>query len=231
MNVSLPTEPKAYTTTYAAAHVRIADDWATLLGIRNRGLNLAYWPRRLPAEFAMWLAELGDDELPGIAAEGPLEEVIPTVRQQLSDQFSGAGRALLLAEVIVDQIEGWAMVAEAIRCRVLLERIDGDQCMKFHTDQIGIRLLCTYRGPGTWWVPNHRARRDKLGIGTENADIVMDDKDIREVPTCAIALLKGDLYDRHDVGIIHRSPAIAARGLVRLLLRIENPDDCGCGTC
>lgn len=231
MNEGLLTEPRVRASAQAVHHVRVADGWGTLLGVRNRGLNLAYWPRQLPDALATWLTGIHDDDLPGIDESGPLEEGIYAVRQRVSERFPGQAGALVLADDIADQIEGWALVSEGTRCHLLLERIDSDQCMKFHTDRVGIRLLCTYRGPGTWWVPNHLARRDLLGIGTENLDIVPHADDIREVPTSAIALLKGDAYDRYDVGIIHRSPPIAALGLVRLLLRIDDLDGCGCGTC
>jgi hypothetical protein len=231
MSSALHAPPTEYQWSAEFDHVRLADGWGTLLGVRNRGLNLAYWPRQPANALAAWLAGLHDDDLPGIDTDGSLGDVGTAVRQTLAARFPTQSGALMLAEDIADLIDGWALVTEATRCHLLLERIDSDQCMKFHTDQVGIRLLCTYRGPGTWWVPNHLARRDLLGTDADNQDIVPDVDDIREVPTSAIALLKGDAYDPLDVGIIHRSPPIASRGLVRLLLRIDDVTNCGCGIC
>ena len=44
-----------------------------------------------------------------------------------------------------------------------LEIIERAMCPRFHVDHVGIRMLCTYRGPGTEWLDDEAADRNFLG--------------------------------------------------------------------
>jgi len=213
------------------AHLERAGNWDDLATIRQHGTNLTYWPRRLDPHMAKWMAELGPALLPDFDADGGITEVIDAWYQHTESMTAELPESGWLVDDVLDQLMGWVRITKALQARVGLEWVDSDNCMKFHTDQVHIRLLCTYVGPGTWWVPNHLANRDRLGLRGDNDDIVPTLEAIREIPTGAIALLKGDAFDHTEPGIIHRSPPIAARGLRRLLLRIDDPQSCGCGTC
>lgn len=97
---------------------------------------------------------------------------------------------------------------------IRLEILNQAMCPKFHVDKTGIRLLCTYTGPGTEWLEDAYADRTKLGMASANMDdavsgVVLDAKGIQQVPLFAVALLKGSLWQGNGMhGIIHRSPAV-----------------------
>jgi Protein of unknown function (DUF1826) len=110
--------------------------------------------------------------------------------------------------------------------RIKLEIERDDRCRYFHTDRVGLRLLCTYLGPGTEWVPDEFANRSALGSG-DNAAIVPDPTRVKRLAPFWVGLFKGDLHpDCPGLGCIHRSPSIGhERNAARILLTIDNPNE------
>lgn len=100
-------------------------------------------------------------------------------------------------------------------------------CPRFHVDQTGIRLLCTYRGLGTEWLPDAYADRSKLGprpsyICDENSGVITNPEGIQHVAPLAIALLKGSLWEGNaERGVIHRSPAVTPDVMPRVFMALD----------
>lgn len=109
---------------------------------------------------------------------------------------------------------------------IRLEVLNTAMCPKFHVDKTGIRMLCTYIGQGTEWLDDAYADRSKLGMATVKMDdsdsgLILNQRGVHQVPTFAIALLKGSLWQgNHMRGIIHRSPAIKDNQ-TRILLALD----------
>lgn len=127
----------------------------------------------------------------------------------------------LLADVTGLAVAFAALVGEA-RVHARLEALVDEGCPLFHADNVGLRLLCTYAGPGTEWVPEPSVNRAGLG-GGDNRLIVPDRTMIRRLPAFCVGLFKGDAFPGHaGRGIVHRSaPATARRP--RLLLCLDEP--------
>lgn len=112
------------------------------------------------------------------------------------------------------------------RIGLRLEVLQGAMCPKFHVDRTGIRLLCTYMGPGTEWLDDRYADRSKLGISTANvcdtnSGLILDSAGLQQTPAFAIALLKGSLWQGNEQrGVIHRSPAVVSNQ-IRVMLAID----------
>ena len=93
-----------------------------------------------------------------------------------------------------------------------LKVIDTPMCPRFHVDQIPSRLITTYAGPATEWVPNEFADRSKLGAGNnglsdEESGLLKQPCHIQSMQTGDVALLKGGRWQgNEDKGLIHRSP-------------------------
>lgn len=108
-----------------------------------------------------------------------------------------------------------------------LEVLGRAMCPRFHVDQTGIRLLCTYQGPGTEWLEDGAADRSKLGpvsagVGDERSGIILDPAGIHHVEPYAIALLKGSGWQGNaGRGIIHRSPALREHAPLRVMLALD----------
>lgn len=107
------------------------------------------------------------------------------------------------------------------RLPVRIEAIESRVCRRFHVDHVGLRLLCSVYGAGTEWIPEDAANRAELGAG--GGEVVRDPAAIRQIPTAAIAILKGHCH-RGDpgLGLIHRSPEASAAA-PRLLLAADLP--------
>lgn len=93
-----------------------------------------------------------------------------------------------------------------------LDGIDHPMCPRFHTDKLKCRLVTTYVGPATQWIPHHLVNRSKLGYGNEGkpdneSGLFLSENDIEQLDTGHVALLKGESWKGNDgAGIVHRSP-------------------------
>ncbi|MCA3254539.1 MAG: DUF1826 domain-containing protein [Alphaproteobacteria bacterium] len=100
------------------------------------------------------------------------------------------------------------MAAPAVRIR--LEGVVTDACRKIHADFTDVRLITTYAGPGTDYVP--------AGCAPDEAALLrLDPGDI--------GLFKGRLYGRGHAPCLHRSPPLGDSGETRLVLVIDTPFD------
>ena len=110
---------------------------------------------------------------------------------------------------------------------VRLEVMQHAMCPRFHIDHTGIRLLCTYRGPGTEWLEDSCADRSKLGpasagIEDEASGIILDPAGIHRIAPYAIALLKGTRWQGNSGrGVIHRSPQVPMSSGPRIMLALD----------
>jgi hypothetical protein len=145
---------------------------------------------------------------------------------EVSDALAGAlGPRLPELGPVVEDVAALARriaaIASAARLRIRLERVQDNACRRFHADQVRLRLLCTYRGPGTEWLPDAGVRRDADGGIAEPPPAA-----IGRLVRFEVALLKGAAHPQGRP-LIHRSPPIAGTGIARLLLAIDSLDDQG----
>jgi hypothetical protein len=112
--------------------------------------------------------------------------------------------------------------AIGLRLRV----IDAPMCPRFHVDQVPCRLITTYAGPTTEWVPHEFADRNKLGAGNngltdETSGLLQQPSHIQSMHIGDVALLKGERWQGNEgKGLIHRSPNNSG-GQKRLLLTLD----------
>ena len=90
--------------------------------------------------------------------------------------------------------------------RFRLEHVADDACRQYHVDSVGLRLLCTYAGPGTEWI-------DPAGRHCR-------------MPVFHVGIFKGAKFPDSAPRILHRSPPVEhlpERRRARLLLCIDQP--------
>ncbi len=122
-----------------------------------------------------------------------------------------------------------AHVANARSLRVTFGAERSDQCRKFHVDYVSYRLVTTYVGPGTEWVPAAAVRREALNQGTDgpheaNKKIVRDPAAVRHAMPGEVVVMKGADHPSRN-GAVHRSPPVEGTGRVRVVLTLT-PVDC-----
>lgn len=188
----------------------------TLRGAMLRGTPVLVIPRRIYGGVAATLDDLSPEALPRLRFEGAVDDLQPPLRRAIAERLDGPRwLADWLVKDVVDQAETMAQFTGAPALRVRLDVIDDDHCRKFHVDDVHLRLLTTYRGPGTEWLQPRWT--DRLASGR------MPPPDaVRHLARGEIAILRGAKGATAErPGALHRSPAIAGTGVVRLLLVID----------
>ena len=76
-----------------------------------------------------------------------------------------------------------------------LDAINRPMCPNFHTDDVKCRMVTTYLGPGTQWIPKNLINKN------------IEESDIMQLNFGDVALLKGEgWHNNKGNGIVHRSP-------------------------
>ena len=185
--------------------------------------NVAVWRRELPAEITCVLAAAPlvpgcIDRVVRMGAEAPLApfgELVPEVAR------AWFLRDLELLARAFQQISGASAFAAC------LSFVDSDSCRKFHVDHLRLRLLCTYRGPGTEWVDDADVDRNGFDLDDHdaeavNARIVRSPDAVRRAHAGDVVLLKGETWPGNGGrGAVHRSPPVVAQKLVRLVFKLS----------
>jgi len=123
---------------------------------------------------------------------------------------------------IVSLIKVFGELTENSTFKVLLSTVNSNMCRRFHTDINDLRLLCTYSGQGTLWIPEEFVNREALNSCGDNECILRDASQVQQVPTGSVAIIKGAIYPKEGTkACVHRSPSIEESGETRLLLRID----------
>ncbi len=105
------------------------------------------------------------------------------------------------------------LVGEA-KARVQLRTIRECSCPKFHVDSLGLRMLCTYAGPGTQWLREQDVER--LNVSS----IARPHAVARRVQPIHVMVMKGGAWPGNEgFGAVHRSPRITRKP--RLVLTID----------
>lgn len=187
----------------------IAGAWPDALAeILRPAAQLALWPRPLPPPLRREAAALAARPFEALAEAAPDEAA-----RQLGGALPGAAPALL------HDIHALALVFAGIagvgQVRLRLESHAAPPCPRFHADAVGLRLLCTYHGPGTQWLA--------LPGGARAARALPEPPPPPEqAAPGTVLLMKGEGHPgQAGRGLIHRSPPAAAGG--RLLLCLDEP--------
>ncbi|MBK1696584.1 hypothetical protein CKO21_04925 [Rhodovibrio salinarum] len=190
----------------SGAYVRVGPRGSILFAAREEACVLALWHRQIADCVARELDRLAFDGLPAFDVLGGVVSVRAEARAAI-DRSALAGSAMgrWLESDIAGLCCRYAAVTGGGRMHVRLAAIDDDACRYFHVDRLSMRLLCTYRGPGTQWVAPETSVR---GTGGPEVTSVLEAAPhlIRQVPTRSIALFRGRTPDTQSPGLLHRSP-------------------------
>ena len=184
-------------------------DSECLSEIYNENINIAIWQRKLDAALEQAAEE--------ILSENPDLNIsmVPQpqdVKDLLLSDLGSAPRTLSLIEDISFIVGMFCSLFDLKRAWVRLDAINKPMCPRFHSDKVKCRLVTTYLGPATQWLPHQLVDRTKLGHGNngqpdEKSGLFINKTDIEQLNTGDIALLKGESWDGNDgAGLVHRSP-------------------------
>jgi len=171
--------------------------------IFHDGVNMAVWQRRLPAQledFAALVISLGqplaDQRVVEVSEHEPV--LLPGLLPEAADLH---GYEAFVADVTW-LVSAYTCLLGARRVGLRLRVLQGAMCPRFHVDNVPVRLLTTYVGPGSDWLEEGAIEREGLHLASAPVD------NIQQLKTGDVAVLKGEKWIGNEgAGLIHRSPA------------------------
>ncbi|MEM6698671.1 MAG: DUF1826 domain-containing protein [Bacteroidota bacterium] len=199
------------------ANAAIGYEPQILQDIHLKSKNIAIYQRNIEV-LSMELSQINEQTIE-CRASGTMEEVQLMLQEYFNSNLS---KCTVLLEDIFEQLNLFQNITKATTFRLLLATVKTNMCRRFHTDINDLRMLCTYIGQGTLWLPDEAVNQQAVAKGS-NKEIVLDEQLIQQTNTGDIVILKGALYEDANP-ILHRSPSIEKHGEQRLLLRIDTND-------
>lgn len=190
----------------------LSEDAAILEAIGDGSHSLAVWRRaHFPDIEALFAFEAANIRIRCEArgAGDPFREAL------LEKGYREGPELDALVADVADLTVRFASASGTERIKVRLERVSTNSCRKFHADYTTMRLITTYRGPGTEWIEG--ADLGRVAAGEEPLTI-------HALASGDIGIFKGRLLV-DEPAILHRSPPIADLDIERLLLVIDPADD------
>jgi len=185
-------------------------DLADLAENCDPAVQICTWKREIDPAVAAYLAEL---EQTGTLQA--LETLSAAGRPRLTFLPAEPERAALIDDVSLLR----EIICELLGCPAVglrFARLDHAMCPGWHIDRVGIRLICTYQGPGTQWLDDQVAgHRDLRRVRMANGAFI-------QAASGEVVLLKGALWQGNEqLGAVHRSPEIATGASTRMLVTLD----------
>ena len=183
--------------------------------IHNNNINIAILNRGI-SSLNKQVTSLTDQEI-NFKSSGNIDTILSEIITMLPPKDYN-----LLLKDIENLLRLFKTTSNSESFKLLLATVNSNMCRKFHADVNDLRMLCTYVGPGTLWLPDDNINREALNNYENNESIVIDNNKIQQVETGSAVILKGAIYAKNTTnGVVHRSPTIEESGQKRLLLRID----------
>ncbi len=218
-DIAYRSRPEASRSVAASRAWRVSALPAVLEEILAPEVNLTCWQRPIPSGTAESLAEWASD------SGATFEATLPADSYSLAPALAGLQEEPLRTWLLADMaglLDRFVCLAGADRFRLSFGVVRDDQCRKFHVDHHRYRLVTTYAGPGTEWVPNEAVQREALKHPTDcaseaNMKIVRDPGSVHVARAGDVLLIKGAGHES-VLGAVHRSPPLQGSGLTRVVL-------------
>ncbi len=189
---------------------RRVPELADLTEIFDPGVQVCSWQREIDPGIETYLSGLqqtGEVQV--------LENLFPAHQPKLDGLAGGLGRVALIQDLLLLR----EVVSELLGCTAVglrLARIGRAMCPGWHVDRVGIRLVCTYQGPGTQWLDDQDVERCDLHAAKTGGGAFI------QAVLGEIVLLKGTLWEGNDAfGAIHRSPDLGSSASLRTLITLD----------
>ncbi|MEM9058525.1 MAG: DUF1826 domain-containing protein, partial [Pseudomonadota bacterium] len=195
---------------------------AVLEDILDDEVNLAIWERRLDARLT---AELGDF----LALTPDFKIALAVARKSAWAEISaalGGAAPTAFADDVAELVGLFCSLFGQPHAGLRLKTLHSPMCPRFHVDRLPCRLVTSYLGVATEWLPHAAVDRSKLGQGSQGkpdheSGLYANDSDIRRMGCGDVALLKGEQWRGNgSAGLVHRSPAVPDNA-IRLLLTLD----------
>lgn len=193
-----------------------------LTDIYQEHINIAIWERSFDRELTEAISSFVNNNL-GIKKSYNLspEKAYEKLERSLGDVAKPA-----LLQDLANLVDMFCCLFDLGAAGLRLAVLDKAMCPRFHVDQVPCRLVTTYQGAATDWLPNDLVDRSKLGRGSNGlldseSGLYRQSDDIHHLRSGDVALLKGERWEGNEnKGLVHRSPAVPEDG-PRLLVTLD----------
>jgi hypothetical protein len=187
---------------------------ADLVEVFDPAVQVCVWQREMNPSISAYLTGLERtgtlQAIETLSAEGR-----PRLARLPARPESAPGRDALIDDLSLLR----EIVCELLGCPAIglrLARVARAMCPGWHIDRVGIRLVCTYQGPGTQWLDDQGVDR-----GDQSLDRMADGAFIQAAPG-QVVLLKGALWQGNEgLGAVHRSPEIPVGADARTVVTLD----------
>lgn len=208
-------------------HDNVGNQPAVLTDIYRDETNIVIWQRQLADELTQAASH--------ILKTKPTLQTAVTITPlnaytAVNDALGASQVAAALSKDITQLVDMFCCLFDLKHAGLRLSALGRAMCPRFHVDRVPCRLVTTYRGVATQWLPHHLVDRSKLGAGNqgkpdEQSGLFDKSDDIQQLTQGDVALLKGELWEGNDgAGLVHRSPQLAI-DTRRLLLTLDFIND------
>ncbi|NVJ52570.1 MAG: DUF1826 domain-containing protein [Campylobacteraceae bacterium] len=189
--------------------------------IYQENINIAIWQRQRPDALKYSVKEF-------LTLNPTFEkEMILTPQDtfsRVSESFDN--NMTEISEDIAELVDMFCYLFELKQAGMRLKVLDKAMCPKFHVDKVLCRLVTTYQGIATEWLPHEVVDQTKLGWGCNGlpdseSGLYQSESDIQELVCGDVALFKGTLWEGNEnAGLVHRSPELITNEK-RLILTLD----------
>jgi hypothetical protein len=220
---SLAINHKAISLSVRAGHFLGDDQPAVLSDIYQDNCNIVAWRRELSPQIQTTVNDflVSNSGFQVQMALSP-EDAFTHVHQALG----GSELMSPLSKNIAELVDMFCCLFDLDKAGLRLTALDKAMCPRFHVDKVLCRLVTTYQGSATEWLPHNIIDRSKLGHGSggksdDQSGLFSKQDDIQQLKSGDVALLKGEAWKGNEgAGLVHRSPSMAV-GEQRLLLTLD----------
>ncbi|MGB0216557.1 MAG: DUF1826 domain-containing protein [Alteromonas oceani] len=186
-----------------------------LADIYEPEFNMAVWQRPL-AEPVQCAVKQGINA--GLTLNVTQEVPVNEASKVLQANYSLSQWQPALSEDVAALVDMFGCLLDTELVGLRLRTLNSAMCPKFHFDRVPCRLVMTYNGSGTQWLPNQC-------IAIEDGRLICDvdnhSENIRTLREGEVALLKGSMWAGNEhTPLVHRSPQVES-SQPRLLLTLD----------
>ncbi len=203
-------------------HATYGNQSGVLTDIYHEQTNLVVWQRELSLSLKN---AAGSFLISNPNFQASITVTPECARSGLRDCFGDIEQSQL-SENIAELVDMFCCLFELRRVGLRLTALERAICPKFHVDNVPCRLITTFQGVATEWLPHQSVNRRKLGVGSlgkadHESGLYQNQSDIQQLNCGDVALLKGELWEGNEgAGLVHRSPALQSDEK-RLLLTLD----------
>ncbi|MBT8168368.1 DUF1826 domain-containing protein [Falsiruegeria litorea] len=225
MNIAIaaPVTEQDHIAEFKSRRMTISTSPSILTDIYQEDVNLAVWQSTLPDNINQCIESLVHNK-PNFKA---IMTVSPqSVNEHLKASCEGISESNELCDHITLLVDMFCTLFDLKYAGLRLKLLDKPMCPRFHVDKVPCRLVTTFSGTATEWLPHSAVNRSKLGAGSqgkpdESSGIIEHPEMIEHLQAGDVALLKGESWHNNEgAGLVHRSPALS-QAEHRLLLTLD----------